>query len=395
MSVQFVKGERCEPRPGQRGTALFAVVPIAILMMSLMVAFVGRTVETSRANVADADSFRVRAAAQNAAALAIADIWGDFEAIAEGQPQLWRLRAHLLGQGLSDQSEVQDRKGTDYIENVGLARNEDGRFELDGVEIERLAVHRVDNWDSTDIVIEVDAVTRRGQLGLANERLAEVQVRVQVPDGVEASYLEFLGMELPPGTPAEPLGGPYSSLARRSTAGLGELPGFRDASGSQLPPHVVQHSCADGQLEATLRLAPGPVTIAVAGRPLGEGRQRFATVATGAVLVPAGRSTVSLKVQPLVGVSGRVLEETGEAVQGLGLMVYAAGDSVPLDAGRGPEGFSSSIVWPSQLGAFEFQVPAGDYHVSIGTEEELRAGRPRRTQRLKVPASGLRSVQWK
>ena len=64
--------------PSKRGTALFAVIPIAILMMSVMVAFVGTAVETSKNSITDLDTFRARAAAKNTAAIAIADLWADF-----------------------------------------------------------------------------------------------------------------------------------------------------------------------------------------------------------------------------------------------------------------------------------------------------------------------------
>ncbi|WP_145196401.1 hypothetical protein [Planctomycetes bacterium Poly30] len=158
-----------------------------------MVAFVGTSVETSRANVADSDAFRVRAAAQNAASIAIADIWGDFEAIAQGQEQLWRLRTHLESQGMSNQSEAVNPKGSKYIDSVGLAANKEGRFEIDGVEIERLDVYRVDNWDSTDIVIEVDAVTRRGKDGSTRERRSSIQEVFQIAapewDGLDYALL--------------------------------------------------------------------------------------------------------------------------------------------------------------------------------------------------------------
>lgn len=193
MSCQSYRRSGPNPRGQQRGTALFAVVPIAILMMSLMVAFVGTSVETSRANVSDTDAFRARAAAQNAASLAIADVWGDFEAVAQGQEQLWRLRTHLDNQGFSNQADATSPKGSKYIDNIGLAANKEGRFEIDGVEIERLDVYRVDNWDSTDIVIEVDAVTRRGKDGSSRERRSSIQEVFQISppewDGLDYALL--------------------------------------------------------------------------------------------------------------------------------------------------------------------------------------------------------------
>ena len=175
MKTELIPGNRVRPRWEQRGTALFAVVPIAILMMTLMVAFVGTSVETSRANVADVDMFRARAAAQNAASLAIADVWSDFESASGGQMQLWNLRNHLDDNNLSNQGNASNPARTAYMQSIGLAENNDGRFEIDGVEIERLDVYRIDDWDSTDIIIEVDAVTRRGQDGSSRERRNSIQ----------------------------------------------------------------------------------------------------------------------------------------------------------------------------------------------------------------------------
>lgn len=191
--MQMLRRHGPNPRWEQRGTALFAVVPIAILMMTLMVAFVGTSVETSRANVSDTESFRARAAAQNAASIAIADIWGDFQAVAQGQEQLWRLRTHLDQQGMANQSDATSPQASKYLDGLGLAVNRKNRREIDGVEIERLDVYRIDNWDSTDIVIEVEAVTRRGKDGSTRERRSSIQETFQISppewDGLDYALL--------------------------------------------------------------------------------------------------------------------------------------------------------------------------------------------------------------
>ena len=175
MKPKLSHGSRLKAREEQSGTALFAVVPIAILMMSLMVAFVGTSVETSRANATDADTFRARAAAQNAAALAIADIWSDFEGATAGPKQLARLRNHLDDVNLLNQGAAAEPNRTVYLNSIGLAANSKGRFEIDGIEIERLDVYRIDDWDATDIVVEVDAVARRGNDGSSRERRSSLQ----------------------------------------------------------------------------------------------------------------------------------------------------------------------------------------------------------------------------
>ncbi|MEM9800890.1 MAG: hypothetical protein AAGA20_11235 [Planctomycetota bacterium] len=176
-----------------RGTALLAVVPIAILMMSLMVAFVGTTVETSRAHVSGMDSFRARAAAQSVASIVIADLWGDFEAISAGDEQIWTFRAHLDTIGLPDQAGNDPVAWSDYLPTVALATNVDGDRAIDGVEIERVAVHRIDRWDATDIVVEVDAVLRAGEDGSSLERRSSIRetFTVQPPewDGLDFALL--------------------------------------------------------------------------------------------------------------------------------------------------------------------------------------------------------------
>ncbi|MEL6428355.1 MAG: hypothetical protein AAFR54_04195 [Planctomycetota bacterium] len=151
-------------------------MPVAIAVLAMMVAFVGTTVETSRASVADMDSFRARAAAENAAALAATKIWGDFSRATADAGELWRFRTHLDGLGLVDQGTSganADRK--DMLESMGLARDARDRDSVDGAEIERLDVYRVDDWDATTIVIEVDAVVRGGQDGSHAEKRSSIQ----------------------------------------------------------------------------------------------------------------------------------------------------------------------------------------------------------------------------
>ncbi|MEM6674794.1 MAG: hypothetical protein AAF726_18245 [Planctomycetota bacterium] len=152
-----------------------AVIPIAIFMLAIMVGFVGATIDTSRGSVSDLDTFRARAAAQSVASMTIADIWGDYDAAAGGTMQLWTLRAHLDGMGLFDQSAAAEITMTSYLERLGLAQNVDGRPVVGDVEIERVALHRLDEWDSTSLVIEVEAVTRSGNNGSSRERRSAVQ----------------------------------------------------------------------------------------------------------------------------------------------------------------------------------------------------------------------------
>ena len=172
----------------RRGSALIAVVPVTLLGLSVMVAFMGTVVDTSVAGVQDTARFRAKVAAQNAASMAITELWGNFSAAGGDTTELWSLRAHLDGMGLVDQSAEIDKLGVigqltgielsstlDLRKTLGLFENAKGRMEVAGTEIERLDVYRVDEWDATTIVIEVDAVARAGDDGSSKEARASVQ----------------------------------------------------------------------------------------------------------------------------------------------------------------------------------------------------------------------------
>lgn len=175
MTCQKMCAHGRVPRRSRRGAALFAVVPIAILAMALLVAFVGSSVETSRSTGADLTTFKARTAAQNAASMAIADVRSSLEAASGGAPgQLEALRAHLDSLGLTDQADAMEPVRTSYRDAMGLAVNMRGEPELDGVEIERLEMYRVDAGDATSLVVEVDAVARRGLEGSTTERRSSI-----------------------------------------------------------------------------------------------------------------------------------------------------------------------------------------------------------------------------
>lgn len=150
------------------------MVPLAILVLALMVAFVGTSVETSRATVGNMDSFRAKSAAQNAAAMAISKVWGDYESTNPAGAQLWSLRAHLDSLGIRDQASAANAERTKFLSQMQFSGSGE-TFTVDGTEIERLDVYRVDEWDATTIVIEVDAVARRGVDGSSKEARSSVQ----------------------------------------------------------------------------------------------------------------------------------------------------------------------------------------------------------------------------
>ncbi|MEM9381588.1 MAG: hypothetical protein AAGB93_16655, partial [Planctomycetota bacterium] len=158
-----------------RGAALFALVPVAMLMLSLMIAFVGTTIDSSRAGSSKLDSFRARAAAQSTASLVVANIWGAFEQISTGDDQLWTFRAWLDGQGLPDQAGVANPAKTDYLPALALATDVHGERTMDGVEIDRVDVHRVDDWDSTSLVVEVEAIMQVGEEGSSRSRRSAIR----------------------------------------------------------------------------------------------------------------------------------------------------------------------------------------------------------------------------
>ncbi|MEM8711849.1 MAG: hypothetical protein AAGG01_12925, partial [Planctomycetota bacterium] len=170
-----IRNKRPGPTTQERGSALLGVIPLAILMMSLMMAFVGISVDTSRGNLADMTTFRTDVAAQGVASLAIAEIWGDFADVDRGSADLWEFQAHMAAMGLKDQSKAAAPEKSNYLSRVDLPKNARDAFELDGVEITRLEVFRMDQWDSTQIVVEVDAVSRRGAEGSSGEHRSSLQ----------------------------------------------------------------------------------------------------------------------------------------------------------------------------------------------------------------------------
>ena len=163
------------PASQSRGAALIAIVPIVMLMVSLMWAFVGTTIDTSRANTSNLNNFRARAAAQSVASLTVADLWGEFESVTNDDRQLWGFRTWLDAQGLPDQSKEATPAVKDFMADLALAVDGAGKQKMGGVEIERVDIHRLDQWDATSIVVEVDAVMRIGGDGSSRERRSSIQ----------------------------------------------------------------------------------------------------------------------------------------------------------------------------------------------------------------------------
>ena len=144
--------------PSKRGTALFAVIPIAILMMSVMVAFVGTAVETSKNSITDLDTFRARAAAKNAAAIAIADLWGDFNRATSGDSDSTSFKTYLDEQGMIDSRLLQvEPTKLDLKSSLELSKDKRGEDSIQDVVIDRAEMYRIDTDQTTSLVVEVDA----------------------------------------------------------------------------------------------------------------------------------------------------------------------------------------------------------------------------------------------
>ena len=163
------------PSSQSRGAALIAMIPIVMLMMSLMWAFVGTTIDSSRGYSSDLDNYRARVAAQSVASLTVADLWGQFESVTNEDRQLWAFRAWLDAQGLSDQSKTPMPAVKSFMADLALAFDVEGNRTMGGVEVERVDIHRLDQWDATSIVVEVDAVMRIGGDGSSRERRSSIR----------------------------------------------------------------------------------------------------------------------------------------------------------------------------------------------------------------------------
>ena len=141
------------PSTSRKGTALFAVIPIAILMMSVMVAFVGTAVETSRSSITDLDTFRARSAAKNTATLAIADLWTAYNRSSGETTGVASFKTFLSEKGMvTPEAEDSTPIKQSFMDTLGLKDDELGRKALQDVTIDRAEMFRVDTAEATSIV---------------------------------------------------------------------------------------------------------------------------------------------------------------------------------------------------------------------------------------------------
>ena len=131
-------------------------------MMSVMVAFVGTAVETSKSSITDLDTFRARAAAKNTATLAIAELWADFNKSSGEASGVASFKTFLDQQGMvTPELSSSEPIKRDFKETLGLKKDKEGSEALQNVTIDRAEMFRVDTAEATSIVVEVDATANR------------------------------------------------------------------------------------------------------------------------------------------------------------------------------------------------------------------------------------------
>lgn len=158
---------RDRSRPAKsRGSALFAVVPVVVLVMAMLMAVVGTVTSTSKSNDKTVSLLDAENAARAVVSLAVEDIWSDFAAVTDvASAQPWDFQLFLTNLGLQDQSDAESPAGTDISARLSLPTDGNGRPTFGGAVVESLTAYRLDDWDSTALVVDVRVAMERGNEG--------------------------------------------------------------------------------------------------------------------------------------------------------------------------------------------------------------------------------------
>ncbi|MEZ6014334.1 MAG: hypothetical protein R3F49_04420 [Planctomycetota bacterium] len=150
-------------RASQRGSALLAVVPAIVLVMALLMAFVGSVTSASQSAEQEQTNLAAESAARAVISLAVEGVWSDFAAVQNvDTAQPWDFQQFLEQLGFPDQSEVDAPQGVDIAQRLTLPVDDRGRATFGGAIIESIEAYRIDNWDSTALVVEVTVAQVRG-----------------------------------------------------------------------------------------------------------------------------------------------------------------------------------------------------------------------------------------
>jgi len=147
----------------RRGSALFAVVPAVVLMLALFMAFVGTMTSSSQSANQNRALVDAESAARAVVSLAVESVWTEFGnrfAVESAQP--WDFQLFLTELGLPEQSGAATPKGVPIMARLALQVDNLGRSSFAGAVVEELTAYRLDNWDSTALVIEATVALERG-----------------------------------------------------------------------------------------------------------------------------------------------------------------------------------------------------------------------------------------
>jgi len=165
-----------------------------VVLMVLLVAFVGATVDSSRWTERRVDLFSVRAGAETATRLAVESIWTQFEGESGGgSVQLPDLREFLDGIGIPNQGPVPGLDDIEVLPRLDLAQDNQGQFVIGGTVVESVRVRRIDDLRSTRLEFLTTAIAQRGA-----GRADDLSTRHTVQDifVVEPPAFEGLGFVL-------------------------------------------------------------------------------------------------------------------------------------------------------------------------------------------------------
>ncbi len=178
----------------RRGIALLAFVPALVVLLVLMMAFVGVTVDASRWTERRIDLMSVRTGADTATRLAVESTWTDFEqSTGGGASDLNDVRAFLDGLGVPNQGNVAVPGDIELRNRLGLTTNIDCELELDGTVIESVRARRIDELRATRLEFSTTAVAQEGTAAFA---AANTRHTVQDVFVIEAPPFEGLDFVL-------------------------------------------------------------------------------------------------------------------------------------------------------------------------------------------------------
>lgn len=145
---------------------MLAIVPVIVLMMALLMALAGSVTTSSQTSEQSFARFEAENSARAVVSLVIEDIWSEFDAGVElRSAQPWDFKLFLDTLGIPDQMSTDQRMGIDVSDRLGVPIDQHGRRTFGGAVVEEVTAYRLDNWESTALVVEAQVSAERGESG--------------------------------------------------------------------------------------------------------------------------------------------------------------------------------------------------------------------------------------